>query len=390
MLLGWSAWGDRKVQRDFVATVDKLHAAGETFTHPWPSSTLGSFAVLYNTERLKLMQDKLDEFPAIPFDWLWGLLERKDVLIVTQPLAIADCTDSEIGKRNNLNMVDRAKRMGWDLALYDNDYRFKIASDGSAPVSRIVSAGSTSTSMSLQQPMPNKDDLAAAAESVEEVVTVAVQKSMQEAYRNVVPAGGEAKKRDTETQHNETRILIVIPTSLKTAVTRIPGIMSTWAQHLPPNVDLRFFVAQDMAETISNRLESLQIGRVQLETMDVPDTEYPPVRRNIAMLTKAASMMDKFDWVFKADDDTYINIERLIKFAQRLRADRLHFVGSRGIGRLQDRPFLDLAGKAFCMGGPGYVRDDHAPPLPRPPLSSPMHCIYMRSVNCSSVQCSRR
>jgi hypothetical protein len=335
VLLGWSAWGDRKVQRDFVATVGKLHAAGETFTHPWPSSTLGSFAVLYNTERLKLMQDKLDEFPAIPFDWLWGLLERKDVLIVTQPLAIADCTDSEIGKRNNLNMVDRAKRMGWDLALYDNDYRFKIASDGSAPVSRIVGTASA-LAVKTKRLIPVMDTGGA--------------------YRNVVPAGGEeAKKRDTETQHNETRILIAIPTSLKTAVTRIPGIMSTWAQHLPQNVDLRFFVAQDTAETIWNRLESLQIGRVQLETMNVPDTEYPPVRRNIAMLTKVASMMDKFDWVFKADDDTYVHIERLIKFAQRLRADRLHFLGSRGIGRLQDRPYLDLAGKPFCMGGPGYV-----------------------------------
>lgn len=88
----------------------------------------------------------------------------------------------------------------------------------------------------------------------------------------------------------------------------------------------------------------------------VKDTEYPPVRKNTAMLIRAAALATQhnYGWVFKVDDDTLINVPILAKVVLRLDPSKSTIMGRRGWGDATDQRFLRLA-KPYCMGGPGYL-----------------------------------
>jgi hypothetical protein len=83
------------------------------------------------------------------------------------------------------------------------------------------------------------------------------------------------------------------------------------------------------------------------------------------MLTEADTIVQEIrkqgnnpiEWVFKVDDDTYVNTEKLIAFLRSKDPSQYHFYGSHGVGRHADREELKKSGleKPFCMGGPGYI-----------------------------------
>lgn len=138
---------------------------------------------------------------------------------------------------------------------------------------------------------------------------------------------------------------------------------------------VKFFVSGAVFQQAQHLVASYGIEGATFVAMDAEDTEYPPVRRNLAMLMEAAAMMEQYTWLLKVDDDTYVDTTRL----QRLLTRELknissepHFLGARGFGREKDVPFLDLpeSGTGFCMGGPGYLLTKKAMMLVMPHLHS--------------------
>lgn len=167
------------------------------------------------------------------------------------------------------------------------------------------------------------------------------------------------------------RILVAIPTSLAFIRLRLPGIMETWGRDLPANIALKFFVSEAVGSKAQQLVSSLGYF-AEFVAIDADDTEYPPVKRNVAMLLEASALIDRFDWILKVDDDTYVDIIRLQQLAYDLRdiASGPRFLGGRGFGRPSDKPHLELPTSGFCMGGPGYLLSKKALTTVMPHLQS--------------------
>jgi hypothetical protein len=89
-----------------------------------------------------------------------------------------------------------------------------------------------------------------------------------------------------------------------------------------------------------------------------PCNEYPPVLSWIGTLRQMSKVHS--DWYFKADDDTYVHVERLHRLIGQLEAtgyspDAFVYLGGFATGRQHEREKLGLAGRPFVMGGPGTL-----------------------------------
>ena len=180
-------------------------------------------------------------------------------------------------------------------------------------------------------------------------------------------------------------ILIAVATSRKMLSSRVVTIANTWAkpEALTPDITVLFFVGrydasssyqQELFKSGSRADRTILAQQAGLNNFssiivmpDAEDDEYPPVYKNTAML----KYLDKFitvqekdasqqgnTWVFKVDDDTYVNTKGLRDFLQsRESTDEFQIWGERGSGRKEDRDSIQKAGlvKPFCMGGPGYI-----------------------------------
>ncbi|MDA7838719.1 galactosyltransferase-related protein [bacterium] len=147
---------------------------------------------------------------------------------------------------------------------------------------------------------------------------------------------------------HDTMIYIVIPTSIYTEH-RIQNILDTWHLNLPKNMKVYFFAAKSSCDYLKK-----QYSPANFICARVNDTEYPPVSRNVKMLEKVYELNEQFDWLFKVDDDTYVNTDNLQTLVYAFRHAKHAFLGSRGHGRLEDKEYLELS-KPYCMGGPGYL-----------------------------------
>jgi hypothetical protein len=183
------------------------------------------------------------------------------------------------------------------------------------------------------------------------------------------------------------RVLIGIPTSLSLLKLRLHAIMATWGKAIIDQqqqplgsssssssssvvVVLKFFVSSSVGAEAQQVAASLGFPALSFVAMQAEDSEYPPVKRNIAMLMEAAALMAMgmggqqqqgggggFDWFLKVDDDTFVDTNRLKRLVHDLRgvATGPHLLGARGHGRPKDRPFLELPPNGFCMGGNSYL-----------------------------------
>ena len=139
--------------------------------------------------------------------------------------------------------------------------------------------------------------------------------------------------------------------------------MQTWGRELPPNIALKFFVSASVGLEAQHIAFSLGFRDIDFVAIDAEDTDYPPVRRNLAMLMESVALMDGsngnkgYTWLLKVDDDTHVDLVRLQQLTYDLRglSSEPHFIGGRGFGRENDRQFLGLPSAGFCMGGPGYL-----------------------------------
>lgn len=157
------------------------------------------------------------------------------------------------------------------------------------------------------------------------------------------------------------RVLVGVASSEKTYNPRILSLIQSWAckDSLPPNVKVFFFFGEDVKESV---LVFFQQHGIPLESAaflsGLVDDEYPPVRKNMAMLKWLQIHIlqeEKWDWILKVDDDTLVNWPKLTDFLSKFSPHQQSlYLGSRGFGRPHERNRLGLK-KPFCMGGPGYV-----------------------------------
>lgn len=160
------------------------------------------------------------------------------------------------------------------------------------------------------------------------------------------------------------RVLVGIASSEKTFNPRILAILQSWARRdsVPKNTNVFFFFGEDVKESI---LLFFQKNEISIDLVvflpGIVDDQYPPVRKNMAMLDWLQTFFleeEKWDWIFKVDDDTLVNWPKIVDhLAQFSPQQQSLYIGSRGFGRPHERNRLGLQ-KPFCMGGPGYLLSD--------------------------------
>jgi hypothetical protein len=176
-------------------------------------------------------------------------------------------------------------------------------------------------------------------------------------------------------------VLISIVSSRANFGTRVKSIMETWADpsNTPEDVVFRFFVGAPLKEDefygkpdedVANlaRIAGIQDVSMIVVMDGVVDDEYPPVRKNSAMLVRMDKIAQdfeddtdtplKFHWIYQLDDDAYVNFDGLQSFLKtRTSASGYHLYGERGYGREADKEGLFKGGlkKPYCTGGPGYL-----------------------------------
>lgn len=175
-------------------------------------------------------------------------------------------------------------------------------------------------------------------------------------------------------------VLIAVISSRANFKTRAATIMKTWADPnlVPEGITIKFFVGavdsvdksysgskQDI-ENLAKEAGIVDTSMIQVMT-DVVDDEYPPVRKNSAMIRHLDELVTSFEnnataastfqWVFKVDDDAYVHLNGLIRFVKKRNPVGYHVYGERGFGRKEDLDGLAKGGLSmpYCTGGPGYV-----------------------------------
>lgn len=188
----------------------------------------------------------------------------------------------------------------------------------------------------------------------------------------------EEDNEDTESE--KVSVLIAVITSRENLKTRVPTIMKTWGARelVPTGITIKFFVgcAESIGDSLSGSEEDIEnlardagiedISMIQV-MKDVVDNEYPPVRKNSAMIRHLdeivstyendATAASTFQWVYKVDDDAYVNLNGLLRFVKKRNPVGYHVYGERGNGRPEDLDGLEKGGlvKPYCTGGPGYI-----------------------------------
>ncbi|CAG2159775.1 unnamed protein product [Oppiella nova] len=148
---------------------------------------------------------------------------------------------------------------------------------------------------------------------------------------------------DRNSEHN--LILIGVMTAQKYLDSRALSIYKTWAQSL--NGNIIFFSS-------SSSKSSYGIPLVPLPTVD---DSYPPQKKSFLMFKFMSDhFLDKFEYFMRADDDVYINTDRLERFLRSVNSSRPQFIGQAGVGNKEEFGRLSLdSDENFCMGGPGVV-----------------------------------
>ena len=176
-------------------------------------------------------------------------------------------------------------------------------------------------------------------------------------------------------------ILVGVITSRANFGTRVKSIIDTWGQpqNVPEGTLLRFFVgappkdseyfSKTAEEDKANLAKGAGIKDLSMIVImnEVTDDEYPPVRKNTAMIENLDKIVDVFEsnvdapstyqWIYKVDDDAYVNFDAMLSFVRTRSTEGYHIYGERGTGRPEDREGLKHGGlvKPYCTGGPGYV-----------------------------------
>ncbi len=185
----------------------------------------------------------------------------------------------------------------------------------------------------------------------------------------------EAKTGQIQVVEENPTVLVGIISSRANFGTRVKSIVDTWGQpqNIPEGTLLRFFVGaappdsefygrplEEDKEQLAKSAGIKDLSKIVIMD-DVVDDEYPPVRKNTAMIEYLSRIVEETNldvhWVYKIDDDAYLNFDAMLSFVRIRSSTGYHMYGERGTGRAEDREGLANGGlvKPYCTGGPGYI-----------------------------------
>ncbi|XP_069966792.1 chondroitin sulfate synthase 1 isoform X4 [Bactrocera oleae] len=125
---------------------------------------------------------------------------------------------------------------------------------------------------------------------------------------------------------------------------RARAVYDTWGKEVPGRI--AFFSSEGS--------HSKELPVIGLKNVD---DRYPPQKKSFMMLYYMYEhYIDKFEWFIRADDDVYIEPEKLERFLRSIDSSKPQFIGQAGKGNSEEFGLLSLEfDENFCMGGPGVI-----------------------------------
>ncbi|XP_078620120.1 chondroitin sulfate synthase 1-like [Branchiostoma floridae x Branchiostoma japonicum] len=139
-------------------------------------------------------------------------------------------------------------------------------------------------------------------------------------------------------------LYVGVMTAGKFLHTRATACNNTWGRQVSK---VEFFSQHGSWE--DNRLPVVSLPGVS-------DDVYPPQGKAFRMLQYMCQTHgQEYDWFMRADDDSYIHVDRLKHFLGKIDSSKKVYMGQPGYGFPEVRNKLGLNGRNFCMGGPGVI-----------------------------------
>ncbi|XP_060664643.1 chondroitin sulfate synthase 1 [Drosophila nasuta] len=151
---------------------------------------------------------------------------------------------------------------------------------------------------------------------------------------------------DDDTIQNSQRNLVFV--GVMTAKNFIEGraraVYDTWGKEVPGRI--AFFSSEG---SYSDELPVVGLKNV--------DDRYPPQKKSFMMLYYMYEhYIDRFEWFIRADDDVYMEPDKLERFLRSIDSSKPQFIGQAGKGNSEEFGLLSLEfDENFCMGGPGVI-----------------------------------
>jgi len=152
----------------------------------------------------------------------------------------------------------------------------------------------------------------------------------------------------------ENFLYVGVMTAGKYINTRGRAICDTWKRHIPGSVE--FYVGENA------QFEETNVTNIHYLTT-VDDNTYPPQKKSFMMLRNMYKQYidSGHEWFMRADDDVYVNAEKLEKMLRKMNSSKPIVLGQAGIGNDEERGSLSLQkDENYCMGGPGVIMSREA------------------------------
>ncbi|XP_030378100.1 chondroitin sulfate synthase 1 [Scaptodrosophila lebanonensis] len=143
-------------------------------------------------------------------------------------------------------------------------------------------------------------------------------------------------------QHN--LVFVGVMTAKNFIEGRARAVYDTWGKEVPGRI--AFFSSEG---SFSDELPVVGLKNV--------DDRYPPQKKSFMMLYYMYEhFIDRFEWFIRADDDVYIEPDKLERFLRSIDSSKPQFIGQAGKGNTEEFGLLSLEfDENFCMGGPGVI-----------------------------------
>ncbi|XP_073829400.1 chondroitin sulfate synthase [Musca autumnalis] len=152
------------------------------------------------------------------------------------------------------------------------------------------------------------------------------------------------KPEDTIQNSQKNLVFVGVMTAKNFIEGRAKAVYDTWGKEVPGRI--AFFSSEG---SFSEELPVVGLKNV--------DDRYPPQKKSFMMLYYMyENFIDKFEWFIRADDDVYIEPQKLEKFLRSIDSSKPQFIGQAGKGNSEEFGLLSLEfDENFCMGGPGVI-----------------------------------